>query len=196
MSVMTTRHLVGVWNPAYGTDVMESHILLLRDRARRFASGDETEDDVYVWWGKTRSERRLTADPHIDDILSIENDLAGEDDAVKQEVQLYLTDCRSLYIAHVDEITADDPRDDDDELHIPLIYRPGGVAGACASDLPTITDMFCVPPFSNASARSCSHACFAEVAFCNRSAMSSSGTCFVSPGLHIIPTAPHCCCST
>ncbi len=62
-----TRHLVGVWNPAYGTDVMESHILLLRDRARRFANGDETEDDVYVWWGKIRSERRLSADPHIDD---------------------------------------------------------------------------------------------------------------------------------
>ncbi len=137
MSVGTrtiTRHLVGVWNPAYGADVMESHILLLRDRARGFANGDETEDDVYVWWGKIRSERRLTADPHIDDILAIEEDLGAEDGAAEREVQLYLTDYRSLYVAHVGEITADDPRDDDDErheLHIPPIYRPRDIHCDC-----------------------------------------------------------------
>ncbi|MEP6507523.1 MAG: hypothetical protein ABJC63_04785, partial [Gemmatimonadales bacterium] len=75
-----------------------------------FANGDETEDDVYVWWGKTRSERRLSTDPHINDILVIEEDLGAEDAAAESEVHLYLTDYRSLYVAHVGEITADDPR--------------------------------------------------------------------------------------
>ncbi len=127
----STRHLVGVWNPSYGTDIMESHILLLRERASRFRDQKEDEEDVYVWWGKIRSERRLSADTHIDDILSIENDLGAEDGAAEREVQLYLTDYRSLYVAHVGEITADDPRDDDNELHIPPIYRPKDIHCDC-----------------------------------------------------------------
>jgi hypothetical protein len=53
-----TRHLVGVWNPAYGSDVMESHILLLRDKAQQFRAEQLEEDSVYVWWGKIRSARR------------------------------------------------------------------------------------------------------------------------------------------
>ncbi|MGK2960993.1 MAG: hypothetical protein ACSLFK_02465, partial [Gemmatimonadaceae bacterium] len=30
------RHLVSVWNPSYGTDVMESHIKLLNGYAQQF----------------------------------------------------------------------------------------------------------------------------------------------------------------
>lgn len=119
-----TRHLVGVWNPSYGTDVMESHILLLRDKARHFRSGGEAEDEIYVWWGKIRSARRQTALAHLDEILSIEKELGDADGDVQREVQLYLTDYRSLYVAHVGEITADDVREDEDELeHIPPVYR-------------------------------------------------------------------------
>jgi hypothetical protein len=84
----STRHLVGVWNPSYGTDIMESHILVLRDCVREMRENSGDEDDVYVWWAKIRSARRLEADTHIDDILSIENDLGAEDDAAEQEVQL------------------------------------------------------------------------------------------------------------
>lgn len=70
------RHLVGVWNPAYGTDVMEPHIMLMRERAQKFRDGQEKEEDVYVWWGKIRSSLRQTALPHIDQILALEQGLA------------------------------------------------------------------------------------------------------------------------
>ncbi len=122
MTERSARHLVGVWNPSYGTDVMESHILLLRERARRFRNGDEDEEGVYVWWGKIRSSRRQETLPHITDILSIEDDLGDPDGDAESEVQLYLTDYRSLYVAHVAEITADDVREDDDEMHVPQVY--------------------------------------------------------------------------
>jgi hypothetical protein len=29
------KHLVAVWNPAYGNDVMEAHIRIIRDRGQR-----------------------------------------------------------------------------------------------------------------------------------------------------------------
>ncbi len=125
------RHLVGVWNPSYGTDIMESHILLLRERASRFRDKKEEEDDVYVWWGKIRSSRRQEAIKHLGDILSIENDLGAEDGEAELEVQLYLTDYRSLYVAHVGRVTAEDPREDDTDLHIPPIYRPKDVHCDC-----------------------------------------------------------------
>ena len=43
------HHLVSVWNPAYGTDVMETHIALLRERAQHYRGRADDEDDVYVW---------------------------------------------------------------------------------------------------------------------------------------------------
>jgi hypothetical protein len=102
---------------------MESHILMLRDwveKARR--SGEE--EDVYVWWGKIRSARRQTALEHIEDILSIEKDLGEAEGEVQREVQLYLTDYRSLYVAHIGEITADDVREQNGEIeHVPQMYR-------------------------------------------------------------------------
>ena len=39
-----TRHLAGVWNPSYGTDVMESHIVLLREKAERHKAGQLDEE--------------------------------------------------------------------------------------------------------------------------------------------------------
>lgn len=114
------KHLVAVWNPAYGNDVMEEHIRIIRDRAQRFRSGDVEEDDVFVWWGKIRSVRRQAPLPHLKDIIALESQL-GEGDAVS-EMQLYITDYRSLYVAHVGEITVEDVREDDDGDHIPDMY--------------------------------------------------------------------------
>lgn len=131
MTDNSVRHLVAVWNPSYGIDVMESHILLLRERARRFRNNDEDEDAVYVWWGKIRSARRQTALPHLADILAIEDDLGELESAAKCEVQLYLTDYRSLYVAHIAEITADDVREDDDAMHVPEVYRKDEVHCDC-----------------------------------------------------------------
>jgi hypothetical protein len=110
---------------------MESHILLLRERAQRFRNSDEDEDNVYVWWGKIRSSRRQEPLPHIADILSIEDELGVPDGDAESEVQLYLTDYRSLYVAHVAEVTAEDVRDDDDETHIPAVYRQSGINLDC-----------------------------------------------------------------
>ncbi len=127
-----TRHVVGVWNPSYGTDVMESHILLLREWAMRFREGREDEEEVYVWWGKIRSSRRQTALPHIDDILSLEQQLGQADGNAESEVQLYLTDYRSLYIAYVGEITTDDVREDqENDGHIPAVYQDDGIHCDC-----------------------------------------------------------------
>ncbi len=131
MTERATRHLVGVWNPSYGTDVMESHIILLRERALRSRNGDEDDDGVYVWWGKIRSSRRQENLPHIADILSIEDDLGDPDGDAESEVQLYLTDYRSLYVAHVAEITADDVREDDDKTHVPAVYLKDGIHCDC-----------------------------------------------------------------
>lgn len=122
MNQNQTRHLVSVWNPAYGTDVMETHIALLRERAKHYRGHADDEDDVYVWWGKIRSARRQEALKHLDDILGVGADLIDEEGTATREVQLYLTDYRSLYVAHVAEITTDDPRGDDDATHIPPVY--------------------------------------------------------------------------
>jgi len=124
------RHLVGVWNPSYGADVMESHIMLLRERAQKFRDGQEKEEEVYVWWGKIRSSRRQNALPHIADVLALEHDLGEAGGAAEREMHLYLTDYRSLYVAHIGEITADDPRDDD-TAHIPAIYLDKGTHCDC-----------------------------------------------------------------
>jgi hypothetical protein len=101
----TSRHLVTVWNPSYAEDAMEQHLAVLLERARKAAKGQLTLDDRYVWWGKVRSQHRLQAQSHTDDILAIGEAIEADvNDA--GEVQLYLTDYRSLYVADVSEIVA------------------------------------------------------------------------------------------
>lgn len=125
----TVKHLVAVWNPAYGRDVMEQHIRIIRDRAQRYRSGEVGEDDVFVWWGKIRSIRRQAPLPHLKDIEALESQL-GDGEATS-EMQLYITDYRSLYVAHVGEITIDDVRKEDDRQHIPAMYLDGSVNCDC-----------------------------------------------------------------
>lgn len=128
---MPEHHLVTVWNPSYGADVVESHILILRDLASRFRSNQIDEDEVYVWWGKIRSAHRLEPLPHIQRVIALEAELNGENDVVARELQLYITDYRSLYVAHVGEITAEDIRDEDEDDHIPAFYRKDGITCDC-----------------------------------------------------------------
>ncbi len=113
---MTTlpRHLLGVWNPSYASDAMEATLLVLREAAERFADGGDA-DDLYVWWGKVRSGNRQQPLPHLAEVLALDGD-AGE-----RELHLYLTDYRSLYVAHVGEVVADDVLADDPE-HVPAYY--------------------------------------------------------------------------
>jgi hypothetical protein len=111
----TPRHLVSVWNPSYAQDAMDAHLEVLLGWAER-ASG---EDDTYVWWAKLRSGNRQQPLPHRAEILALEEQIAAG-----HETHLYLTDYRSLYVAHVDEITSDDLlADGGEEDHMPLYYR-------------------------------------------------------------------------
>jgi hypothetical protein len=121
-----TRHLVGVWNPSYA-DAMDATIELLRDRARASTAGDD--EDVYVWWGKVKSSNRQKPLPHLPDILALDKELSADAGAAN-ETHLYLTDYRSLYVAHVGEISADDPRTDDGQ-HVPTFYRDGDLSCDC-----------------------------------------------------------------
>ena len=100
---------------------MDAHVSVLVDQARRHRRGEDgvTEDDVYVWWGRIRSERREGALPHLDEVLRL-------DEQTQQRVPtyLYLTDYRSLYVADLGEITAEDPRSgSEDRARTPEYYR-------------------------------------------------------------------------
>ena len=114
------RHLVAVWNPAYATDAMDAHLASLLEWA---AKGDP--DETYVWWGKLRSANRQQPLPHIEDVLALQEQI--EQDI---ETHLYLTDYRSLYVAHLDEITADDVMTDSphEQAHAPAYYQKLGSA--------------------------------------------------------------------
>lgn len=116
---MSTRHFVTVWNPTYARSAIESHLelLLLHARhARNRGGGPDDDENVYVWWGKVRSQHRLQPLPHLPEILAT---LTRED--TDDEQHLYLTDYRSLYVAHVTDIVTDDPREFD-ASHVPDYY--------------------------------------------------------------------------
>lgn len=109
-------HLLALWNPAYATSAMERHLDTLLGRMLRYRAGEISADDVYVWWGKVRSEHREGDLPHLKEICAL------EDDVDSREVHVYLTDYRSLFVAHLGEITCEDVRELDDEP-VPDYYR-------------------------------------------------------------------------
>jgi hypothetical protein len=123
------RHLLTVWNPAYASDAFEAHVRLLLEWDARRAAGTASTDDVYIWWGKVRSSNRLAPMPHLADILALDAQ-AAEDDDVGGETHLYLTDYRSLYVADLLGIAADDPRVDDN-AHVPAYYTRGSLSCDC-----------------------------------------------------------------
>lgn len=106
-SSLPRHHLLTVWSPVVGPNAMEQHLRVLQDAAREHASGRASSEDVYVWWGKIRSENRQAPLPHLEEILAIETEPTRDDPG--QETHLYLTDYASLYVAHLGEIRRDPP---------------------------------------------------------------------------------------
>lgn len=118
---MSARHLVTVWNPAYAAGAMDAHLRVLLGQVPGVSPtvADEDRDDPHVWWGRIRSQNRQQPLPHRDEVLALQAQVeAGV------ETHLYLTDYRSLYVAHVGEITERDVLADPDErTHVPAYYR-------------------------------------------------------------------------
>lgn len=129
MSGTRPRHLLAVWNPSYDADALTAHVTLLLAHAREFRDGKRDEDDVYVWWGKLRSKYRQEPLPHLPDILALDEQLQAD---TATEHHLYLTDYRSLYVAHLAEVCRDDVRLDEGEAqHIPSYYVSSDLAADC-----------------------------------------------------------------
>ena len=120
---MPATHLVSVWNPSYASDAMDAHLDLLLEWSRKQVEDKAKPDDVYVWWAKVRSQNRRQAIPHAADITALQKQIEDE-----VETHLYLTDYRSLYVAHVDEITTDNVLEDDEADHAPAYYTERGYA--------------------------------------------------------------------
>jgi hypothetical protein len=124
---VTDRHLLGVWNPSYAADAMDAHLRMLLAGMAARREGRIPEEEVYVWWGKVRSEQRLERLPHLAEILAMD---AGLETDEGRELHLYLTDYRSLYVGHVYEITADEVRSDESS-HVPAYYTERSLRCDC-----------------------------------------------------------------
>jgi hypothetical protein len=126
------HHLLGVWNPSYEADAMDEHLAVLLAHAREYRAGKRAEDDVYVWWGKVRSPHRLEPLPHLGEIVAIDAALSAGDEDDLPETHVYLTDYRSLYVAHLGGVTIDDiVADAGEAAHMPPYYREQGLRADC-----------------------------------------------------------------
>lgn len=109
---------------------MEATLTTLLAAAREASASAGGDDDVRVWWGKIRSPNRQQPMAHLDELLALDAVIHGGDESsgdgavAVAEVHLYLTDYRSLYVAHVAEITVDDPRAYEPELVPSAVYPP------------------------------------------------------------------------
>jgi hypothetical protein len=122
---LTQRHFVDVWNPSYASNAMEAHLAMLLAAVKRYEEGKlQTDDQVYVWWGKVRSPNRQQPLRHLAAALEIGAELQADED---REGHLYLTDYRSLYVAHIGAIR---PGDDapSDPATVPDYYARGQLA--------------------------------------------------------------------
>jgi len=119
---MTAHHLVAVWNPAYAANAMEAHLGVLLSLVREWREGRCDDESVYVWWGKIRSENRQQRLKRDEELQVIARELADDQD---RELQLYLTDYRSLYVGRVDEISWEE-MSAADPSHTPAYYRESG----------------------------------------------------------------------
>lgn len=120
----TSPHLVAVWNPSYTSTPMEAHLAVLQDHLRAWRDGRIVEDDAYVWWGKIRSENRQQGvpDAKITALQALDAELEADPE---RELQLYLTDYRSLYVGQVDEVSWED-ESAEDPGHVPGYYQKDG----------------------------------------------------------------------
>ncbi|HRQ77612.1 MAG TPA: hypothetical protein PLY94_03360 [Gemmatimonadaceae bacterium] len=122
------KHLLAVWNPTYEADALQLHLEVLLQRMAEFRAGRLDADDVYVWWGKLRSNNRQQALPHLADVLALNP--PAEPAADEPELHLYLTDYRSLYVAQVGEVTQRDVLADDPTA-VPRYYAESGRNADC-----------------------------------------------------------------
>ncbi len=120
-----THHILTLWNPSYADDAMEQHLALLLDRARMTADGQLAREECYVWWGRVRSQHRLQRAPNQESIEAIARALDA-DEAGESEIQLYLTDFRSLYVANVGDITIGE-LEPAEQGNTPVYYRTRGL---------------------------------------------------------------------
>lgn len=112
------RHLLTVWNPSYADDPLDAHLRVLLDWADRWRRGECGDEEVYVWWAKLRSPNRTAPKlPHHAEIAALQEQVeAGI------ETHLYLTDYRSLYVAHLEDVLDDNILEDDEAHHMPPYY--------------------------------------------------------------------------
>lgn len=122
------QHLVTVWNPRYASDAMEAHLRLLLNWDATATSAGSDNADVYVWWGKVRSNQRQQPMPHLADIIALGAESADREP--DHETHLYITDYQSLYVADVTAIVTEDPRASD-AGHVPAYYTEGGLQCDC-----------------------------------------------------------------
>lgn len=123
---MRQHHLVAVWNPSVALDAMDAHASMLLAHARKVRASKGDPADIYVWWGKVRSPNRQKPLPHEDEVLALDAE-SPDDEHDPREMHLYLTDYRSLYVAQVGTITADDVSASEPD-HVPQYYRHGKLA--------------------------------------------------------------------
>jgi len=128
---MTAHHLVAVWNPAYAANAMEAHLSVLLSRVRDWREKKGDEEGIYVWWGKIRSENRQQRLKRDEQLRAIAVELAED---ANRELQLYLTDYRSLYVGRVDGISWEDVSSTDPG-HTPTYYRDSGRECDCWFEL-------------------------------------------------------------
>jgi len=116
----TPRHLLTVWNPSYADDAMDEHVPVFLDWARRYSTGEAEADEVHVWWAKLRSPNRVGPLEHAPDVLALQEQIS-----TGIETHVYLTDYRSLYVAHLEEITDDDVPGEypDERENMPAYYE-------------------------------------------------------------------------
>lgn len=122
---MTSLHLVSLWNPSYAADALDAHAQLLLEHVRRAEANEASWDDAYVWWGRVRSENRQQPLEHLPQILALNEELEE-----RGELQLYLTDYRSLYVAEVVAVKDGDKKTSD-QTHTPDYYRRDGLSCDC-----------------------------------------------------------------
>ena len=120
-------HLLAVWNPSYESDAMQLHLEVLLSALRETRAGTRSDDDAYVWWGKVKSANRQQPLPHLDQILALDSLIDAGDDP--PELNLYLTDYRSLYVAHLGGVTRDDMSGE--QGAVPAYYRDNGLSCDC-----------------------------------------------------------------
>lgn len=123
-----TTHLFTVWNPTYEADALQLHLEVLLATMREAREGTREHDDVFVWWGKVRSVNRQAPLPHLGDVLAVDAQIET-DDTDAPEVQIYLTDYRSLYVAHVGAVK--NGSDFTPDAQVPAYYAAHGLKCDC-----------------------------------------------------------------